>query len=276
MSAIWYYVKGAERVGPVTLEEVANLISDKQLIEESYLWKKGFANWEKLKNIEELQIYLNPNLIQEQEEEIVPELNEDFPKVMPKVEKQEEIFSWEIIDPDKSIFVIKIGADRGVSENEYGPFSLNKLQKLFSENRINGKTLIFSGGMKNWEFLAETPLYKKLTGDSPPKIEADDRRSADRKPFVAKMMFHDKKVLYEGICRDISIGGVQILVSGFPGKVGDRVSINVHPENSEYSFVAQAKIVRILEGESGFSLRFLDLGNEAQKAIGNYLERCDV
>lgn len=267
MSHAWYYVKGSERVGPINLEEIQDLIKENSLTEESYLWRKGFSNWEKLKNIEELK-----NLKQEEN----PDILEDFsPPNMAEEVASQKGFNWQEIDTDKDLFFIKIGADRGTDANEYGPFSIKKIHQLFSENRINGKTLIFSSGMDNWGFLAETPLYQEMTQAPSPQIKEEERRGADRKPFVAKLMFHDNKLLYEGVCRDISIGGLQILVSDYPGKVGDRISLNVHPENGEYNFVARGKIVRILEGGKGLSIRFVDLTEDSKDIITKYLEKYD-
>ena len=73
------------------------------------------------------------------------------------------------------------------------------------------------------------------------------------------------------LCRDISVGGLQVLVSSFPGNIGDDVTMNVHPDNSDYNFVASGKIVRLLEGGQGFSLRFLDLSPEAEQSIRTYI-----
>ncbi|MBL7665025.1 MAG: PilZ domain-containing protein [Bacteriovoracaceae bacterium] len=98
-----------------------------------------------------------------------------------------------------------------------------------------------------------------------------DRRSAARKPFVARMFFHDNNQLYEGICRDISIGGMQVLVADYPGNVGDEISLNVHPENSEQHFVASGKIVRMLDKGQGFSFRFTVIETDAIKAIQKYI-----
>ena len=94
----------------------------------------------------------------------------------------------------------------------------------------------------------------------------------ERKPFVARMLFHDNSEVYEGACRDISVGGMQILVSDFPGEVGEEIALNVHPENGEYCFVAAGKIVRFLDGKQGFSFRFTELSDDAKKVIENYVD----
>ena len=86
------------------------------------------------------------------------------------------------------------------------------------------------------------------------------------------MYIKNRKEVFVGICRDISIGGMQVLVDHFPGSVGERISINVHPDNTDYNFVADGNIVRSLEGGHGFSFRFLDLSRESQDAISRYLQ----
>jgi hypothetical protein len=65
---------------------------------------------------------------------------------------------------------------------------------------------------------------------------------------------------------------MQILVDDFQGQAGDKITINVHPENSDYHFAASGVVVRILEGNSGFSFRFQGLSDEAKKAIEKYIQ----
>lgn len=250
----WYYVEGKDRVGPVEEQELANLLENGTLDSESYIWTKGFDNWKKFFEVEELSHLLGS---EEDEEELPPtEMN------------------WESISKNEKIFLIKVGIDRGAEEVEYGPYSLSELSQAFNEKRINEKTLLFvPGRMDEWIFLADMPIYESIFNTLPPVIDEINRRKNNRKPFVARMFFHDEKFLFEGVCRDISIGGLQILVPQFPGKVGDEVSMNVHPDNSNYSFTAKGEIVRLLEGGQGFSLRFVDLSNEAKQAIESYVTR---
>jgi c-di-GMP-binding flagellar brake protein YcgR len=65
---------------------------------------------------------------------------------------------------------------------------------------------------------------------------------------------------------------MQILVDNFKGHAGDKITINVHPENSDYHFTASGLVVRILEGNSGFSFRFHALSEEAKRAIEKYIQ----
>lgn len=247
----WYYVEKGQRQGPIPEESLLEKLKTKVLSENDYVWKKGFDNWKKVKDIGELQAAV----VTIQEESKIPELQ----------------FNIQNINRDENLFLIKTGADRTGESKEYGPFSLNMLIQLYKDKRVNGKTLVFAPGMKEWMFLAEIPTYQTLFEELPPPIAEQDRRTYKRKPFLARMFFHDTKKVYEGVCRDISVGGMQVLVADFPGKPGDKISLNVHPENSDFHFVASGKIVRVLDEQGGFSFRFIDLGQEALTAISSYI-----
>lgn len=274
MAISWYYVENNERVGPISEETLEELVRNGNLGEDSFVWKKGFDDWKKIKDVSELTYCFHLGSPTESEEDETPSMPEIVPEEASTESPEEEKIDWDSIPSDQNIFSIKVGLDRnGGEEAEYGPFSLDVLKKLYEEHRINEKTLIFMPGMINWTFLADLPIYRRLTSNLPPVIDEKDRRVSIRKPFVAKMIFHDNSKVYEGVCRDISVGGLQILVSDFPGRAGDEITINVHPDNSEYSFVATGKIVRTLGGNKGFSVRFLQLSEEAQSAINSYLDQ---
>lgn len=259
MSQEWYYVDGKDRVGPVPMSEIESLYRSGKVNKDSYVWCKGFENWEHLRNVNELGHLLN---------QAAPEARSDMP---PALDIAPVVIDLTNVAPDQKVFTIKVGYDRGGSDTEYGPFSIMQLKMAYEENRINDKTFVFAPGMETWQLLGDFPLFDQISDSLPPQIDDSDRRVSVRKPFIARLLFHDNNDVYEGICRDISVGGLQILVSSFPGKVGDQISMNVHPDNSDYHFTATGVIVRKLEGDSGFSMRFKDLSTEAYQAINQYI-----
>lgn len=254
MSDNWYYVQQGNRQGPVSLETIQSLISSKTLGELDYVWKKGFDNWKKIREVTELEAQSAP---------AVPPMISKIEYIDPKLS--------DIDSNDRSLF-IRIGMDRGGKPNDYGPFSIVQLKQLFKENRVNGKTLLFMNGMKEWKLLADFEDYQSVFEEVPPMIKEEERRSAFRKPFVARMFVHNNETVFEGICRDISIGGMQVLTDQFKGAAGDKISINVHPQNTEYHFTASGVVVRLLEGSAGFSFRFMNLSDEARTSIEKYIE----
>lgn len=254
----WYYVQGSERVGPVEESDLRALVLQGVLKDDSYVWRKGFENWQRMSEVDEL-------------ENLLGNANNAISNIPPMREVPQSNFDWEGVDRSKRIFTIRIGLDRGAEEVEYGPYSLSELKRAFDEKRINAKTFIFSPGMTEWIFLADVPIYQEVFEDMPPVIDEIDRRQTPRRPFVARMLFHNNADVFEGTCRDISLGGLQVLASNLPVRQGEKITLNVHPDNSGHSFTASGTVVRILEGKQGFSLRFEGLGSEASNAISSYI-----
>lgn len=250
----WYYVQNGNRQGPVAVEVIEAMIAKQELGLQDYVWKKGFENWKKIKDIPELQVRSTPTT-----------------PPMPEIPETPLLLS-NLSAEDRCIF-IRIGSDRGVEFSDYGPFSVKQLQQLYKENRVNGKTFVYIKGMKDFKILGDFKDYQQVFEDMPPVIKDSDRRSNQRKPFVARMFVQNNKNVYEGICRDISTGGMQVLMDEFKGKAGDNISINVHPENSSYHFTASGVVVRVLEGNSGFSFRFDKLSDEARNSIEKYIQQ---
>lgn len=261
MADNWYYVQKGNRHGPVAKEVIDAMISKDELSSDDFVWKKGFENWLKIKDVSELA----PTKSQAPAKPL-----SNLPPEMSKLEFKE--LRLKELDPKERVIYIRIGNDRGVAATDYGPFSLEQLKQLFKENRINGMTYLFSKGMKEWKLLADLPEYQEIFEELPPVIQESERRTTVRKPFIARLFIQNNKNVFEGICRDISIGGMQILLDHFSGKAGEKITINVHPENSDYHFTASGVVVRILEGNSGFSFRFSGLTDEAKQSIEKYVQ----
>jgi hypothetical protein len=269
MSEKWYYVHNNNRHGPVDLEVISSLLEKQELSVEDHVWKKGFENWKKIKEVSELAPADKPSAVPEE----APPMEPVSASSETDTAETSEAFSLQQLGEEQRSIFIRIGNDRGGAPADYGPFSLGQLQQLFQERRINGKTFIFvPGSMKEWTVLADLPDYQDIFHESPPVIQESDRRSHTRKPFVARLFVQNNRKVFEGICRDISVGGLQVLIHDFEGIAGDRITINVHPENSEHHFVATGQIVRMLEGNSGFSFRFVGLSDEARRSIEKYLQ----
>lgn len=249
MSDSWYFVEDGERQGPVTKEEILGFLQDGRLAGDSYLWTKGMENWEHLSDINEFQVQTESQVIESSDLET-------------SLAAQAEA--------GKTLF-IRIGIDRGSPPTDYGPFDLDMIKKLFEQNRINAKTLIYIHGMTKFKVLGDFVDFTEVFNENPPVIADHERRVAQRKPFIARMFIQNQAKVFEGVCRDISVGGMQVLVDNFPGKVGEKIDLNVHPENSDQHFVASGEIVRTLEGNQGFSFRFLALNTEARSAIESYI-----
>lgn len=263
MSDSWYYVHKGQRQGPVDVGVITTLVQSQQLRDDDYIWKKGFDNWRKLKDVAELQ-----NLVGVAP--VVPEFE------LPRKESAPEKFSLGALDPEEKSIFVRIGVDRGGAPAEYGPYSPILVKRLYQENRVNGRTQFFvRGRTEDWIFLADIADFEEVFHDMPPVIQETERRRWVRKPLLARMFVQNNKKVFEGVCRDISVGGMQVLTETFPGRAGDKIAINVHPDNTEYHFTASGTVVRLLEGNQGFSFRFESLQSEAQRAIEKYIRDVD-
>ena len=247
MARYWFYVQNNEKKGPVSKGDIISLLEKKELSGQSYIWSKGFENWEKLVDV---AVFSDCVL----------------------GKKRDDDFDWSAINEDEKTFFIMIGKDRGSQrETLYGPYSLKNIVNLYRENRINSRSYIWSTGMKIWKILADIDIFETAFGEPPPEIDEIERRKGRRRPFIARMLLHNNDQVYEGICRDISIGGMQVLISGFPAQLGECISFNVHPENDNYHFVATGEVVRVLNEDQGFSFRFVDISQDAKAAINRYI-----
>lgn len=48
----WYYVKQKESIGPFTYEEMVNMIQNREIGENTYVWKEGMADWTLIRETE--------------------------------------------------------------------------------------------------------------------------------------------------------------------------------------------------------------------------------
>lgn len=263
MAEQWYFVEGTQRRGPISQQALEQHILERKLGSQDFVWREGLASWQKVEDVPELYSLLERR----------PALENEIGLSSQTLDKIRQHEDFSTLSLSEKVFFIQVGADRDQTVNQYGPYSLNILVKLFQEKRISGKTQLWKEGMEEWRFLADLPLYSDLFAQRPPQITESERRLSSRKPFIARLFFHNEKSFFEGVCRDISVGGMQVLVADFPANVGEELSLNVHPENTDYHFVTKGKVVRVLEGKSGFSLRFLGLSDEARLAITKYIEQ---
>lgn len=171
----WFYVDGAKQVGPVTKDALVGLFNDNHISLETYVWKKGLAQWERYKNVDELMEQsedfdefdseeieevsgiVNEEVNFSEEEVLVDDFEDSFTEASD--EDFDLDFSWGIVDDEDEIFFIKIGQDRSTADHRaFGPYSLDELKTAFEHKRISSKTLLTSAGLNNWIKIHNTPV----------------------------------------------------------------------------------------------------------------------
>lgn len=247
----WYYVRGSERVGPVSEDVLRDLFTKQELNLESYVWKKGFQNWERLKDVSELDFNVKAT---SRSAEVVEKVSS------PEVEFK---FDWKKIREDEELFFVKIGHDRKnlIDAEYFGPYSLKELREAKEEKRINDKTLIYAAGLPGWIEVGDTPL-------NPVKLDVDLGHVKDEVPLLM-VMTHDPLPLVALInkagtkeCTVLGAGpfqaGHEMLCSIYSGMhlKAKNVKVNI----AEYEPRHQRAICKIVE-----------LNEDARKLIQNYV-----
>ena len=274
MSTNWYYVESNERIGPIDESEFKDLINSEKIIGETYVWRKGFENWVQAKSLDELKKYLSSVFVAGNENDasdIDSENNTDDDLLNRlDAESNESIqFEWGDVLESDQIFILRIGEDRGVQAKEFGPYTLGMIKELVEQKRVNHLTQIFSPGMDNWLFLGNIDYFKSFFKED---ISEVDRRENKRCPISARVFLSEQESFFQGVCRDVSIGGAQVLVADFKGKEGDEIKINMHFNDGSFAFAAKGKVIRSLNRVKGFAMRFIDLSPESINMINNYIE----
>lgn len=207
----WFYVDGAKQVGPVAKEVLVGLFNDNHISLETYVWKKGLAQWERYKNVDELmdqseeyelftddeyevqeevaEAVENPKegILAAQEESVdhdfTSEMNIEVDFQMEEEEDFDLDFSWEVVDEEDEIFFIKIGQDRETADHRaFGPYSLDELKTAFEHKRISYKTLLTSAGLDNWIKIHNTPVNELFLDNGNLFLERENR------PFFATIL----------------------------------------------------------------------------------------
>jgi len=267
MSTNWYYVESNERVGPVDENEFISLIESKKILDDTYVWRKGFDNWIQAKKLDELKKYLRGREVEEKSKTLNDQEKDSDQE--PRSEIPSIIFNWDDVNDQDKIFILRVGSDRGGPTKEYGPFSIVMIEALINQKRVNHLTQIFSPGMGEWELVGDLKRFEKLFNINMKTVE---RRKNKRCPISARVFLTDDSNFLQGVCRDVSIGGAQVLVSNFNGQVGDLIKVNMHFNDGSFAFTAKGKVTRTLNSVKGFSMRFVELSPEAIQMVSDYVE----
>ncbi len=163
------------------------------------------------------------------------------------------------------------------NQAQHGPYKKSEILEMLKDGKLNERVHAWKDGMSGWERLESIKEIKAKEATTSGLWKSDkmvqDARSAPRKPLVARIFAANEKVLSVGVCRDISVGGMQVLTEKIPGSVGEKIKLNVSPSGTDKlePFVAHGKIVRLHEDGRGFSFRFEKLDTKALKSIEKYI-----
>ena len=321
--AQWYLAGGGSHLGPLTAADVYEKITAREITWAHYLWRRGEKQWARVCDILTFQVALPQK--PEQGTPTLPAEKAASRSSSGAESRKGRLGADAGLTPlpeERMWFLF-------YNQSQYGPFSKDEVNRLILVGRIHGRVHAWKNGRATWERLERIGDFREVLANAAdlPEVQTlgktasrataaakrstrakgaassdhgsvqdepsvrlnKDKRRAMRAPLVAKIVMADEKGVSVGVCRDISIGGMQVLTDRIPGDPGNRIRLNVsalgekggtsdgeaeddHGRRKIESFVAEGVIVRILEDNRGFSFRFDKLSAAAKRSIERYIE----
>ncbi len=303
----WYLAVGQTKpVGPLTLEEVLVKLKLEEITVAHFVWRKGLTEWKRLCDLKEFEgaspaaparavldslsdqaidsentWYLHYN-----SKQFGPFSRGDVEKLLKIGKIHPRVFCWtqgfgqwraldsvgvfdDFLSLAEKAWASRIAAKKGAPSD--APVVL-KTQSVLRTHEVAVDS-------------ANETFDEESNREHQGKKAGQDRRMQSRKPLAAKILMTDSRVVATVLCRDISVGGMQVLAehatwAGF-GSVGAKIKLNVNPTSEKSngklkanplkSFTAEGEVVRILEDGRGFSFRFTKLPESAKNLIETYV-----
>jgi len=251
----WYYVQGTERVGPVGEETLKDLFLREEINLESYIWRKGFQNWQRVKDVSELDF----NSYDKTERRVGKKSAEKIEETPPETILH---FDWNSVREEDELFFIKIGTDRKTKlETElFGPYSLIELRDALAEKRINNRTLIFAAGMPGWVMVGDTPLH-------PINFSLNTSNLSDEIPLLIKGENITTPLI--GLVQNAGMQKCILLGTGAfrPGKV---IMASLYSGNSLKAQHLKLNVEEYRPREQKIFCTIVELNESAKKVMQNY------
>ena len=257
----WYLAVGDRHIGPFSAADIYQKILAQEISWAHYIWRKGEAQWQRICDVTTFKV-------------AVPNAPGPIPKPESAIPAKGGKKSAARSEHTRNHSMRPPGPEERTwflyyNQTQFGPFSQDEVNRLILVGRVHGRVHAWKNGLPNWERLerladfktvlksaAELPdLHRTRTIELDASLAAQtegqgaevdvleepsirlnrDKRSALRAPLVAKILMTDEKGVTVGLCRDISIGGMQVLTDRIPGKVGARIRLNVSSLGDEAS-----------------------------------------
>lgn len=290
-SAQWFVALGKAWIGPLTAADVYAKIVRQEISLAHFIWRKSQKEWQRIYDTEPFKSVIpappSPALKAEVATKSKDLQNETKSREIKKTQKAPPPppSSARGSERERKVWYLF------VNETQLGPFSTAEIEQHLKSGQINEQVFAWKDGMQDWERIVAVQDLKSsiqasviiaVSPEGAPKrkIAKSDLRGTPRRPMVAKIILSNNLEVGVGMCRDISVGGMQILTDNVPGQLGGVVRINVSPlpeakggaKRSHFkAFVAEGTVVRILEDGRGFSFRFTKLSDSARRSIEAYL-----
>ena len=304
----WFLAVGSDSIGPLSASDLYERILLHEITWAHYVWRKGLSAWTRLCDLDEFKAAAPgapPAMPSSQLAEAARRASQQSRNsagsaqskaVPPAVLDEQE-------NPEREWYLY-------YNDAQFGPFTEAEIERLLRSGRINVRVHAWASGMEGWTRLHRIVSFKSIVDEvggadeAPPataatqpevsaaKVGAEEtpvresvvreQRRAPRAPMTARLLMSDNREVFESLCRDVSTGGMQVLTSWKPERVGMRLKLNITPRGVAGAkdrkssplkpFVAEGLVVRLLEDGRGFSFRFEKLAPEARAAIEEFVK----
>lgn len=293
----WFVAVASEWVGPLTASDIYERVLLHEFTWAHYVWRKGLSGWTRICDLDEFKVAVPgapaggpPSSLPKSQvsQSAARAASQQLGHSVPPPPQADAPRDWYLYYNDA----------------QFGPFSEDEIERLLRSGRINVRVHAWTAGMEAWSRLMKVSTFaavvaevedksdrapemisqgtQKKQTDSRMESVVREQRKSPRAPMTARLLMSDNREVFDALCRDVSTGGMQVLTSGIPGKVGDRIRLNITPghragakirkDSPLKPFVAEGVIVRLLEDSRGFSFRFEKLSPEARVAIEEYVK----
>lgn len=284
--AEWFVAVDNRAVGPMEAADVYAKIRSQEISWAHYVWRQGQKQWQRVCDVETFQAAVPQAPGAGIEKQVSQATRPEVKKAGKRGEKRREWFLY-------------------YNDSQFGPFSFDEVDRFLRIGKIHGRVHAWRKELASWTRLENIPEFedgvrfsadahreRREKGKQPAESgaakpashatsqtndgRAVEMRGAPRRPLVARILMAKDDSVIVGVCRDISVGGMQVLTDRIPGPAGSRIKLNVSPSGDGAEkiepFVAEGIVVRILEDGRGFSFRFDRLGDGERKAIEGYIK----
>lgn len=234
----WFLAVGDQSVGPLTASEVYERIVRGEASWVSFVWKEGMPEWTRVSDVSGFES-LMPK---------APVAKPGSQPPKPPGQTKTKSRDWFLYH----------------SNAQHGPFAEDEVIGMVQVGSTGSDVYAWKDGMKDWEPLSLIPAFKAYAKTPvTPGAGAAEKRAHARRPLIAKVMIAEGSKVFVGMCRDVSIGGMQVMSEYVPQSVGAKLKLNISPPDltkaAFQAFVAEGTVVRILDDRRGFSFRFSEL-----------------
>lgn len=275
----WFLALGERWVGPLTASDIYEKIRKNEATWAHYIWRTGLSEWKRICDVKVFQAVVPPEPSRQLQAKVKAQAQEETSKVF------------------KPVFPPPIAQNRAMvkdriwflhhQDSQFGPFSAEEVVRFLQVGKIPPDVHAWRDGMDGWEALGKTPEFsqailelKRVTRKSSQSgsvLSNNEKRRNNRRPLVARIFLNHEEAVIVAVCRDISVGGMQVLTDRIPGGPGTRLKMNVSPAGDLKNiklqpFLAEGIVVRVLEDSCGFSFRFENLPDRARRAIEGYID----